>query len=162
MTGVLQSLDNMPRPFVIAGMVLGFILFWPIGLAVLAYLLWSRRMGCASSYNRGDRQDYWAHRNQHMADRWERKMQRFQEKMGDKMSRWGGGRTAVFTPTGNAAFDEYRDETLRRLEDEAKEFDEFMKRLRMARDKSEFDQYMAERRSGNMPDVTEGDQPKGN
>ena len=26
-------------------MVLGFILFWPLGLAILAYLIWSGRMG---------------------------------------------------------------------------------------------------------------------
>ncbi len=120
MTGVLQQLDSVPRPFVFIGMILGFILFWPIGLAVLAYLFWSKRMGCASP-NRGDRFDGWAARNQHMAERWERKSQHFMERMNAKMERWGV-RGQVFRPTGNAAFDEYREETLRRLEDEADEF----------------------------------------
>ena len=49
--------------------------------------------------------------------------------------------------SGNHAFDEYRTETLRRLEDEQREFREFLERLRFARDKTEFDQFMAERRT---------------
>ena len=51
--------------------------------------------------------------------------------------------------TGNHAFDEYRADALRRLEEEQKEFTEFLERLRKARDKTEFDQFMAER--GNKP-----------
>jgi hypothetical protein len=54
--------------------------------------------------------------------------------------------------SGNRAFDEYRADTLRRLEDEQREFLEFLERLRHAKDKAEFDQFMAERRS--MRDVT--------
>jgi hypothetical protein len=49
--------------------------------------------------------------------------------------------------SGNHAFDEYRTETLRRLEEEQREFKEFLERLRFARDKEEFDQFMAERRN---------------
>jgi hypothetical protein len=48
--------------------------------------------------------------------------------------------------SGNRALDEYREETLRRLEDEQREFMSFLDRLRHAKDKSEFDQFMAERR----------------
>jgi hypothetical protein len=158
MTGVLQQLDGIPRPFLFVGMILGFILFWPIGLAVLAYLFWSKRMGCASQWNRGDSREGWSRGGSVSEQRWERKMQRFQ----DKMNRWGGGRAAVFTPTGNAAFDEYREEMLRKLEDEAKEFQDFMKRLRMARDKQEFDQYMAERRAPTTNDGGEGEKPQDN
>jgi hypothetical protein len=47
--------------------------------------------------------------------------------------------------SGNHAFDEYRAETLHRLEDEQREFMEFLNRLRHAKDKAEFDQFMAER-----------------
>jgi hypothetical protein len=55
--------------------------------------------------------------------------------------------------SGNHAFDEYRTETLRRLEDEQREFKEFLERLRFAKDKTEFDQFMAERRNrGNASD----------
>ena len=49
--------------------------------------------------------------------------------------------------SGNRAFDEYRSETLRRLEDEQREFRDFLDRLRFAKDKTEFDQFMAERRN---------------
>ncbi|SPJ24000.1 DUF2852 domain-containing protein [Palleronia abyssalis] len=47
--------------------------------------------------------------------------------------------------SGNAAFDTYRNETLRRLEDEQAAFEGFLKRLREARDKAEFDQFMEDR-----------------
>jgi hypothetical protein len=64
----------------------------------------------------------------------------------DEARRFGGGMSA-FRSTGNRAFDEYREETLRRLEEEANEFHAFLKRLRHAKDKAEFDQFMAERRA---------------
>jgi hypothetical protein len=47
--------------------------------------------------------------------------------------------------SGNQAFDEYRAGTLRRLEEEQREFRDFLSRLRRARDKVEFDQFMAGR-----------------
>ena len=50
-------------------------------------------------------------------------------------------------PTGNAAFDAYRDETLKRLEDEHQAFVDFLAKLREAKDKAEFDQFMDERRN---------------
>ena len=56
---------------------------------------------------------------------------------------WGQQSTS-----GNLTFDEYRAETLRRLEQEQRDFQDFLGRLRMAKDKAEFDQFMAERRSG--------------
>lgn len=56
-----------------------------------------------------------------------------------------------FASTGNAAFDEYRDETLKRLEEEQKEFTAFLDRLKRAKDQSEFDQFMAERNGAPRP-----------
>jgi hypothetical protein len=49
--------------------------------------------------------------------------------------------------SGNRAFDDYRSETLRRLEEEQREFREFLDRLRLAKDKAEFDQFMTDRRN---------------
>ena len=43
--------------------------------------------------------------------------------------------------------DEYREDAIRRLEEEQREFREFLDRLRKAKDKQEFDQFMAERRT---------------
>lgn len=47
--------------------------------------------------------------------------------------------------SGNRAFDEYRAKTLQRLEDEHRAFQEYLARLRMAKDRAEFDEFMAER-----------------
>ena len=59
----------------------------------------------------------------------------------------GGRRPWNYAPSsGNRAFDEYRTDTLRRLEEEQREFRDFLDRLRFAKDKTEFDQFMAERR----------------
>lgn len=49
--------------------------------------------------------------------------------------------------SGNAAFDDYRAETLKRLEEEQKEFTGFLDRLRRAKDQAEFNQFMADRRN---------------
>ena len=128
MTEVVAKLDDWGQPAWIAVMVAGFVIFWPIGLGILAYLIWSGRMGCGRKGMRNNWQ-------QRMAGKWERKMQRF-------------GMTArAYQPTGNRAFDEYREDTLRRLEEEADEFQSFLDRLRMAKDKSEFEQFMTERRN---------------
>ncbi|MEM1130788.1 MAG: DUF2852 domain-containing protein, partial [Pseudomonadota bacterium] len=37
-------LDQRGKGAWIVAMILGFILFWPIGLAILAYMIWSKRM----------------------------------------------------------------------------------------------------------------------
>ena len=122
----------------IALMVLGFIAFWPIGLAVLFFLIWSGRMTC------------WRHDHDgHWGDRAERKFARHMDKLERKMSRWRerwGERDAA-PSSGNRAFDEYRAETLRRLEEEQKEFFDFLGRLRQAKDKAEFDQRSEEHTS---------------
>ena len=86
-------------------------------------------------------------------EKWNRKMDRLQSKM-DRMRSFFGqdeqardDRAPYFRPTGNRAFDDYREETLGKLEREADEFRSFLERLRHAKDKAEFDQFMAERRS---------------
>jgi hypothetical protein len=86
------------------------------------------------------------HWRERAAERWERKRERWER-------RWGGHHHGL-RPSGNRAFDEYREAALRRLEDEAKEFREFLERLRMAKDRAEFDDFMRERR--NRPDPGPG------
>jgi hypothetical protein len=137
--GLVAKLDDLGKPAWIGLMILGFWWFWPVGLAVLAYLIGSGRMGC------------WG---QHGGDRLQRRMNRMQDKMERMQERarsWSAGFSRPAT-SGNRAFDDYRDETLRRLEDEQREFFEFLDRLRHAKDKAEFDQFMAERgRQANEP-----------
>ena len=104
-----RKLDEHGRPAWIAAMVAGFILVWPIGLAILGYMIWSGRMGCNGRKMRGARR--WRHEG-----------------------------------TGNTAFDDYREATLRRLEEEQAAFTDFLEKLRRAKDQAEFDQFMSDRR----------------
>jgi hypothetical protein len=121
MGNIVAKIDDYGMAAWIGVMVLSFILFWPVGLAVLAFLIWSGRMAC------------WKHCR---AGRWHHE---FKERARE---RWhGGGRNS----SGNWAFDEYRGEMLKRLEEEQEEFKQFLERLRHAKDKSEFDQFMADR-----------------
>jgi hypothetical protein len=124
---IAAKLDELGHPAWIALMILGFIFWWPVGLAILMFTLWSGRMGCWKGRGFGRWQD--------RADR---------ARPGTNW--WGEPRSS-----GNRAFDEYRTETLRRLEDEQREFRDFLDRLRMAKDKAEFDQFMAERRNRQGP-----------
>lgn len=122
-----SKLDNMGMGARIALMVIGFIIWWPLGLAFLTYLIWSGRMGCWSGGQKS---------------RWKDEMERFRS----NATSWGSQRSS-----GNRAFDEYREETLRRLEEEQREFKSFLERLRHAKDKAEFDQFMGERRNVAAP-----------
>jgi hypothetical protein len=65
------------------------------------------------------------------------------------------GRGFGFSSSGNRAFDDYKAETLRRLEDEQNEFFEFLDRLRKSKDQAEFDQFMAERARRTPPAATD-------
>ncbi len=132
------TLDSIGRPAWFALTIVSFIVWWPIGLAALAFLLWSGRMGCG----------YHGHMS------WHERRERWREMREDwRAMRCGGHRS--MPSTGNAAFDEYRNETLKRLEDEQQEFTGFLDRLRRAKDKAEFDQFMAGRHG-----APQGEAPK--
>src|SRR6266540_5672998 len=129
---IVAKLDELGKPAWIALMILGFVIWWPVGLATLAFIIGSGRMSC-----------------------WK----------GGGMSRWHAGaerEAGTWWPpsrsSGNRAFDEYRTETLRRLEEEQREFREFLERLRHAKDKEEFDQFMAQHKPRPTPP---NDQPQG-
>ena len=86
---IAQRLDEYGKPAWLAVMVVGFIVFWPIGLAILGYMIWSGRMGCG----RGN----WG--------RWKsEKWGRYGPHRGHRV---GGG------DSGNTAFEDYKAETLR-------------------------------------------------
>jgi Protein of unknown function (DUF2852) len=137
---IAARVDDFGKPAWIGLVVLGFIFFWPVGLAVLAYLLWSGRMACWK-HGRG----YW----------YRGRMENDESRRGnDGGESWFGcGRRSA--SSGNRAFDEYRAETLRRLEEEQRAFMEFLNRLRFAKDKAQFDEFLAERRQG-----TQGPEPQ--
>lgn len=56
-----------------------------------------------------------------------------------------GSKRKMHSATGNAAFDTYKQDTLNRLEEEQSSFQSFLQRLRDAKDKSEFDEFMSNR-----------------
>jgi hypothetical protein len=136
---ITAQLDAFGKPAWIALIVLGFMVWWPVGLSVLAFTIGSGRMGCGHQGH------------------WQNKMDRMQRKMDWMRSRVSGGPWNGpwnYAPSsGNRAFDEYRTETLHRLEEEQREFREFLDRLRVAKDKTEFDAFMAERRNRPSPDT---------
>ena len=119
-------LDARGRGAWIATMVLAFIFVWPVGLFILGYMIWSKRMfGCR-------------HTRRHE----------------DFRARMGSLRSAA-RPSGNSAFDAYKADTLRRLEDEQEAFESFLRRLREAKDKQEFDSFMEDRaRAAQTPVAT--------
>ena len=131
---ITAKLDEYGKPAWIALIVLGFLAWWPLGLCLLAFTIWSGRMGCGGTHGGHSR----------FQDKMERKMDWMRTKM-------SGGPWTDAPSSGNHAFDEYRAETLRRLEDEQREFKDFLERLRFAKDKTEFDAFMAERRSRPEP-----------
>ena len=105
-------LDRKGKGAWIAAMVLGFIFFWPVGLALLAYIIWRNKVVFQKSCN---------------------------------SSSHFGKNHSVTRPTGNAAFDAYKEQTLQRLKEEQENFETYLQRLRDAKDKAEFDQFMNER-----------------
>ncbi|OZB15084.1 MAG: hypothetical protein B7X55_10185 [Rhodobacterales bacterium 34-62-10] len=117
-------LDRKGKGAWIALIILGFIFVWPVGLALLGYMIWSKRMFTKSCRNRA-------------------------------MTRHG---FSVMQSSGNSAFDNYKSETLRRLEEEQLSFEAFLQRLREAKDKAEFDDFMADRaRAASAPRAGDAD-----
>ncbi len=110
---------------------LGFVFFWPVGLALLAYMIWGKHMFARSC---GQRR---AHDHQ-----------------------WGRHAFRAGQSTGNSAFDSYKTEALRRLEDEQAAFETFLQRLRNSKDKTEFDAFMEDRaRATAAQDAAEAEVP---
>jgi len=123
---------GLSRPAAIAFTILGFLFWWPVGVALLIYMIGSGRMGCSGRRRRAMNQPQgW--QNSGPWGAWKS---------------WACGTAErPASSSGNHAFDEYKTETLRRLEEEQKEFSAFLERLRFAKDKAEFDEFMADRRS---------------
>jgi Protein of unknown function (DUF2852) len=125
------------KPVEILAMVLGFIVFWPIGLAVLGWKFWQKRSGYPGDIISFGREKWasWAHGS----SRW-----------GFAVNNWAAGMGS----TGNRAFDEWRTTELTRLEEERqklvaaeRDFAAFMENLRHARDREEFERFMDAYRS---------------
>ena len=120
-------------PATIALMVLGFVVFWPLGLAMLAYILFGERLQ-AFKRDANDKLDGFS-------------------KSCRGAARWGNNGFGRHRPgTGNMAFDDWRkaemdriDEERRKLDEMRAEFDGYMRELRRAKDQEQFDRFMRER-----------------
>jgi len=123
-------------PATIALMVIGFMVFWPLGLAMLAYIIWGDRLdGFKRDVNGATDRMFGACR---------------------KSTSWKS-----HARTGNVAFDDWREKELDRLAEERRkldetlaEFDSYARELRRAKDQDEFDRFMGER-SRSTPARTE-------
>ena len=132
------------KPVEILAMVLGFIVFWPIGFAVLGWKFWQKKSGYPGDIISFGREKWanWAHGS----GRWSFAVNN------RAASSFGMG------STGNRAFDEWRTTELARLEEERqklvaaeREFAEFMENLRHARDREEFERFMDAHRNRHAP-----------
>jgi hypothetical protein len=123
------------KPIEVLAVILGFAVYWPIGLAVLGWKIAQRR-GYPVPDIFGAARDRFA----------------------DFTGGFGTAQRKSWRPfgeatSGNAAFDEWRKAELAKLEEERRkleaaerEFAEHMENLRRARDREEFDRFMAARR----------------
>ena len=103
-------MDRRGKGAWLAAMILGFVFFWLLGLALLFYMIWSNRMFSKSHTCSREKPFYWRDAS-----------------------------------SSNTAFDAYKADTLRQLEEEQQQFEAFMDRLRAAKDQSEFDEFLKDR-----------------
>ncbi len=136
-TGAHRRCGRSPRRGLeIAVIILGFIFAWPLALA---YLVWKM-----CGYPKYDEAKAFFRDTVGRAS---------EDIFGSRRSAAGFG----YAGTGNAAFDDYRrselerlEEERRKLDEEAREFRNFVEELKRAKDREEFDAFMAKRR-GNGP-----------
>jgi len=136
------------RPLEIFAMVLGFIVFWPIGLAILLFKVWQRKFGYQG--------DLFAFAQERAAD----VQARWKEATGQPDGRSSGGwrGPGFMRSSGNVAFDDWRESELARLEEERRKlaeaerkFADHIDELRRARDREEFESFMRARRDDGQP-----------
>jgi hypothetical protein len=133
------------HPVNIAAMIIGFIVFFPIGLAILAWNIWSARRSAG-----------------HMAPAFAG-MPGFGH-WGD--APWSQTNRDLARHSGNSIFEDYKKATLDRLEEERRKlvaeqeaFGSFLNDLKRAKDRDEFERFMREReerRAHDARDVQQG------
>jgi hypothetical protein len=128
---VRRSGSRRWKTWEIVAIVAGFIIYWPVGLALLIWKLWRLKEDPS----------------------WD--LSRAFDDLRSWFARSGFGVGSFNSASGNSAFDEHKRATLERLEaerrklaDEEREFANFMDELRRTRDRETFDRFMASRRGG--------------
>ena len=129
--GLLHMTNALIRPawtpVTIAMMIIGFMIFWPLGLAMIAYIVWGDRL-----------------------EQFKTDVNKATDKASDLFAK--GSNFGAFQRTGNVAFDDWREAELKRLHEERikldnmrAEFDDYARELRRAKDQEEFESFMAHR-----------------
>lgn len=134
------------KPIELFAMVFGFIVFWPVGLAIVLFKVWQRALGYEG--------DVFAFAQERAADL----QTRWREATGQGGSGGGWRGPGFMRSSGNVAFDDWRESELARLEEERRklaeaerEFAEHIDELRRARDRQEFESFMRARRDRDQP-----------
>jgi hypothetical protein len=142
------------RPLELAAMIVGFVVFWPIGLAILFLKIAQKREGYQG--------DLFSYAREKISSKFGGGAGAAQTWCGTWSGSWQGRGLGMRT-TGNSAFDDWRSAELARLEEERRklvdaerEFSEHLDRLRRARDREEFDRFMNERRNAQSGQGTNG------
>ncbi len=136
--------------FEIGAVIGGFVVFWPLGLLALYLKHKKGEIWKGAS----DMQGPWT--------TWKTPQdaaEHFAGACGSWKRGWASKPWQGFAPTGNQAFDEYRKSKLveleamrRKLDEERAAFDEFLTKLRQAKDKEHFERFMAERNAPKTQD----------
>ena len=132
------SMARRPWSLLEIGAVIGgFVVFWPLGLLAL-FMKWKKGEiwnGASTMGPNPAQWQNWRDHAQNFSGSWKR-----------------GPWNAQAAPSGNRAFDEYRraafeklEAERRKLDDERRDFDAFLEKLRMAKDEEDFQRFMAER-----------------
>ena len=117
------------RPLELIAIILGFVVFWPLGLALLVWRGFQRKFGPGGGGPA------------------------FAAGFGQGPAMWRGmHRNGYYASSGNVVFDEWKASELKRLEEERqklaesqREFAEYLNHLRQAKDRGEFDRFRNER-----------------
>ena len=142
------------HPVELIAMILGFMIFWPIGLAILALKMWQRKTGepgdlASMARNAYARSEDWA---QNATRGWSSGGSAWARNAASTAQGFASGQGFGMGRTGNSAFDDWRASELAKLEEERKrladaerEFADHIEGLRRSRDREEFDRFMAAR-----------------
>ncbi|MCW2315168.1 hypothetical protein M2322_000702 [Rhodoblastus acidophilus] len=130
------------KPIEVVAMILGFVWFFPIGLAILFWKIWQAKSQYSGDFG-AFAQEKWGEFEQRAGLRG----------MARGFSEWPRS-------SGNAAFDDWRKAELERLAEERrkifeaeKAFDDYLDGLRRAKDREDFERFMASR---GKPDQNQG------
>jgi Protein of unknown function (DUF2852) len=134
------------RPLEAVAMILGFVVFWPVGLAILGWKIYQSKTQYAGDFGQFA-QEKWGGFDKRSG-------------LGGMARNFGGG----WQSSGNSAFDDWRKVELKRLEEERrkiyeaeKAFYDYLEGLRQAKDREEFERFMASRAASSAP---QGQEPK--